>query len=339
MARRFERTHRNELWQADIKYLLVLPASNGKPKRQVYTSAFIDDATRLVTGLKVYEHQTVHCVLDCFQQAIERYGVPNELYVDNGKQYTSKGLRQVCANLGIRLMHAKPYAAASKGKIEAFNKFLDKFVAESRVAEMKLLEDVQRALDCWLDVWYQQKPHSAFNGKLSPREAYNQDPKEIRRIDAQTLTNSFAITDDRIVDKTGCLSFNSRLWEAGTEYVGLKVSVRYSPYSPDTLIVSHRMFEDKEIYPVNITPYCRGRNKPQPLTNATHSRMLDLAEQCCGGRQPSQKPDIGEQPCEERCQTRGATCFTDFISDRFAGAESTTQSHTSNMEGGQVNER
>ena len=114
-SRRFERTGRNELWQADIKYLLVLPATAKRPAVQLYTSAFLDDATRLVTGLRVYERQDIRCVMDCFRHAIETNGVPEELYTDNGRQYIGKQLQQTCHKLGIRLMHAKPYAAASKG--------------------------------------------------------------------------------------------------------------------------------------------------------------------------------------------------------------------------------
>ena len=47
-ARRFARQHRNDLWQADIKYLLVLPATAARKSSQLYVSVFIDDATRSI---------------------------------------------------------------------------------------------------------------------------------------------------------------------------------------------------------------------------------------------------------------------------------------------------
>jgi len=34
--------------------------------------------------------------------------------------FVSQHLQTVCANFGIRLIHAKPYVAWSKGKIERF---------------------------------------------------------------------------------------------------------------------------------------------------------------------------------------------------------------------------
>ena len=64
------------------KYLLVLPATAKRPAVQLYTSVFLDDATRLVTGLRVYERQDIRCVMDCFRHAIETNGVPEELYTD-----------------------------------------------------------------------------------------------------------------------------------------------------------------------------------------------------------------------------------------------------------------
>ncbi len=41
-------------------------------------------------------------------------------------------------------MHAKPYAAASKGKVEALNKYLDKFVAEVKLKHPQSVAEVQQ---------------------------------------------------------------------------------------------------------------------------------------------------------------------------------------------------
>jgi putative transposase len=45
-ARRFQLLHRNDLWQMDLKYLLVLPETAKRKARQLYASVIIDDATR-----------------------------------------------------------------------------------------------------------------------------------------------------------------------------------------------------------------------------------------------------------------------------------------------------
>ncbi len=46
-ARRFQRTNRNDLWQMDLKYLLVLPETSQRKAQQLYVSAIVDDATRV----------------------------------------------------------------------------------------------------------------------------------------------------------------------------------------------------------------------------------------------------------------------------------------------------
>jgi len=41
----------------------------------------------------------------------------DKLYTDNGKVFLCRHLHLVCANLGIKLSHARPYAAWSKGYV------------------------------------------------------------------------------------------------------------------------------------------------------------------------------------------------------------------------------
>ena len=118
------------------------------------------------------------------------------------------------------------------------------------------------------------------------------------------------------MDKTGCLSFRSRTWDVGPEYIGFKVKVHCSSYAPDSIIVSHELFEDKEVHPVKITSYCRGRRQPQPQVEVTRSRVLDIAE----------------QHYAERYQAQGATCFADLNADSSASTEVLSPEETGNAE-------
>uniref|UniRef100_UPI0026140D68 helix-turn-helix domain-containing protein n=1 Tax=uncultured Metabacillus sp. TaxID=2860135 RepID=UPI0026140D68 len=47
-ARRFQKRHRNQLWQSDIKFGPYLPIGPNGTKKQVYLVAIIDDATRFI---------------------------------------------------------------------------------------------------------------------------------------------------------------------------------------------------------------------------------------------------------------------------------------------------
>lgn len=277
-ARRFQRTGRNDLWQADIKYLLKLPATANRPARQLYVSAFIDDATRFVTGVRVYDKQDVFCVLDCFRRALETHGVPDRLYTDNGRVYLSRQLISVCTKLGIRLLRAKPYSPEGKGKIEAFNKTLDKFVKEALLERPTSLEKVQHDLDCWLDAFYYQKEHTALKGK-TPEQAYYENSKVQRFVSQDELNRAFRLTETRLVDKTGCLSFAGIRFEAGPEYIGLKVDVSFASDSRDMLTLEYPGMEAKVIYPLQITEHTKPRLKATPLLETDSSRVLTAARE------------------------------------------------------------
>nr|WP_245590397.1 DDE-type integrase/transposase/recombinase [Aneurinibacillus terranovensis] len=54
-------------------------------------------------------------VEDAFRQAVQKYGVPEAVYFDNGKQYRTKWMARTCSKLGTRLVFAKPYSPESKG--------------------------------------------------------------------------------------------------------------------------------------------------------------------------------------------------------------------------------
>jgi transposase InsO family protein len=71
----------------------------------------------LIPHAQYYDSEKLCWFLDCFRQGLARRGFPEKLYTDQGKIFTSYHLQIVCANLGVRLCHAKPYAAFSKGKV------------------------------------------------------------------------------------------------------------------------------------------------------------------------------------------------------------------------------
>lgn len=277
-ARRFQRAHRNDLWQMDLKYLLVLPATSRRPAQQVYASVIIDDATRVAVACKVYEKQDTHNVLASFRQGIEMFGLPDRIFTDNGGQYINKHIQQVCAKLGIKKITARPRSASSKGKVEVLNKYLDTFVAEVKLKNPQSVAEVQHYLDIWMQELYHNKPHSALDGK-TPVEVFKQDDKNIRWASKEQLDYAFVFTEKRLVDKTGCLSFRSTLWEAGQDLIGMKVDVAFRPSNPDEIEVFHEGFEPRKIKPLEIKEHSAPRKRPpvfkaeKPVT----SRELDAA--------------------------------------------------------------
>lgn len=114
-VRRFQKSHRNKLWQSDIKFGPFLPIGPNGSGKQVYLVLFIDDATRFVLHGAFYPTMDQRIVEDAFRQSVQKYGRPEAVFFDNGKQYRTKWMARTCSKLGTRLLYAKPYSPESKG--------------------------------------------------------------------------------------------------------------------------------------------------------------------------------------------------------------------------------
>jgi putative transposase len=238
-ARRFQKRHRNQLWQSDIKYGPYLPIGPNGTKKQVYLVAIIDDATRFVLHGAFYPTLDSRIVEDSFRQAIQKYGVPESVYFDNGKQYRTKWMSRTCSKLGTRLIFAKPYSPESKGKIERFNRVIDSFLGEVTLEKPQTLDRLNELFQSWLTECYQEKSHSALGEKVSPHSAFRSDKKALRFIDPDTMANAFLHCETRKVDKSGCISFMDQKYEVGLSFIGRQVDIVYDPSDLEELTIEY----------------------------------------------------------------------------------------------------
>jgi len=249
-ARRFQHRRRNSLWHSDIKYGPFLPIGPNRSLKQVYLVTFIDDATRFVLHGAFYPSLDQLIVEDCFRAAVQKYGVPEKVYFDNGKQYSNKWMKRTCSKLGIRLLYAKPYSPEATGKVEKFNQTVDKFLAEAELEKPKTLERLNELFQIWLTECYQNKTHSALKNKQSPETAYRSDKQPIRFVALEVLTNAFLHCEMRVVDKAGCISFMSKKYEVGITFIGCKVGVVYDPADITELTIEyegHKPWQVREL--------------------------------------------------------------------------------------------
>jgi transposase InsO family protein len=273
-ARRFVKSGRNILWQADIKYGPYIPTIGGGKKR-TYMIAFIDDATRLVCHAEFYDNQRLPILEDSFRKAILKYGKPEAVYVDNGKVFISKWFRIACAKLGIRHINTKAYSPESKGKIERFNSTVEEFLQELSLEKAKSLEELNRKFRIWLDEGYNGKPHSSLKG-MPPSQAYASHPKKVRFATPEECRDAFLWEDSRKVDNTGCFKLQGIEYEAGIEYIGKKVDVRYDPFDLNPLEIWYSGEYKKTVSPLKIGEYCPKVERVAAIRTATHSRLLKI---------------------------------------------------------------
>lgn len=130
---RYELVHRrqaerpNQVWQADHTELDVLVLDErGYPARP-WLTVVIDDCSRAVCGYTVFLGAPSALNLSlALRQAVRPKadpgwvvsGLPEVLYADHGSDFTSGHLRQVCADLHVRLIYSAAARPQGRGKVE-----------------------------------------------------------------------------------------------------------------------------------------------------------------------------------------------------------------------------
>lgn len=293
-ARRFQQKHRNRLWHSDIKYGPYLPISKDEAKKQVYLVTFIDDATRFVLHGEFYPTFDQVIIEDCFRKAILKYGIPEAVYFDNGRQYRTKWMSRACAKMGIRLLFAKPYSPEATGKVERFNRVVDAFLSEAALEKPQSLDKLNQLFWVWLEECYQNKAHSGLDGK-SPETVYRSDKKPLRFIDPDIVANAFLHSEERKVDKAGCISFEGKKYEVGVSFIGCTVDVVYDPADITELIIEYEGHAPWKARQLTIGERAGQRPKLpeclQPLP-AESSRLLIAATRKNDQRKTEQVPAI-----------------------------------------------
>ena len=227
----FECARSNQLWMTDLMFGPTLKLSTGQV---VHTRLFalLDDCSRLVPHAQYYDSEKLCWFLDCFRQALARRGFPEKLYTDRGKIFTSYHLQVICANLNVRLCHAKPYAAWSRGKIERwFRTLQEDFEARLAIDPVHSLEQLNQRLWRWIESEYHQRAHSALNAQ-SPAERFLQRAGNLRTADPQTdWQGLFLCRGQRRVRLDATISLEGSLWEVPVHLRGRLIELRFDPFA------------------------------------------------------------------------------------------------------------
>ncbi len=283
-ARRFQRSERNDMWHSDIKFGPFITVNGAK--KQIYLVSFLDDATRYVVHGEFYDSLDQSVVEDCLRKAILKEGVPRRVYFDNGKQYRTKCMERACAVLGIRLLYAKPYSPESTGKIERFNRTVDSFLDEVALKRCKTLEDFNGYFNVWLSECYHTRKHDGLKGS-TPEVSYKSSNSPLRFVPPETVAAAFLRVERRKVDKSGCISFNNKKYEADALLAGRTIDIAYDP-NDITVLTAEYEGRSWRISELNIGEHTGPRPKlPKTIQRAVPetSRLLDAKEKRHAERQ------------------------------------------------------
>lgn len=225
----FELPLPNLLWMADCMHGPTLRRADDTSLR-TYLFALLDDHSRLCVHGQFYPAERLEGFLDTLRQATAARGVPDKLYTDNGAAFRSHHLQIVCANLGLRLLHARPYHSFSKGKIERFFLTLQtQFLPQLRFQPVHDLDALNRGFWRWVETDYHQRPHSSLQGD-TPAERFARLGHQVRTlpkgVDVERL---FLMRLNRRVRKDATVTLGGVLWEVPVHLRGQIVTLHFDP--------------------------------------------------------------------------------------------------------------
>lgn len=232
--RAFEMEFANDCWQADTSHCPSITV-NGR-KFKTYLISIIDDASRIIVHSEFFFRDNAINLQKVFKKAVAKYGVPKKFFVDNGGPYKNIQLSMICASLGTVLIHARPHAATSKGKIErSFRTMKDGFVNAVEWDSFESLQHLNCEFSKHLNNKYINKIHSSTN--YTPKDRYLKDLEKIKYISKTELDNSFLHRVTRKVRNDATISLNKIFFEVPQKYIGTKINIRYSPINLDEAYV------------------------------------------------------------------------------------------------------
>ncbi len=237
----FEAPAPNDLWMVDFANGPSMHGPDGKAL-STHLCVLIDDHSRLIPFAAYYLAADTASFLHTLKEAVLRRGLPHKLYTDQGGPFINHHARIVCANLGIRLLHAKPYHAWSKGNVErAIQTIQQDFEMTLRLPGGRLedLAALNAGLSRLIAEIYQLRVHSSTD--QSPHARFTSGPAPLRTLEDPARVEALFYTRvERVVRKDGTVTLGKKLLEVPLELRALKVELRFDPVLFDRIEVWHR---------------------------------------------------------------------------------------------------
>ena len=226
----FEAPHVNDLWMVDFSPGPTLALAGKSLTTQL--CVLVDDHSRLIPFAAYYPQANTEAFHHAFKEAILRRGLPRKLYTDQGKPFINAHSHLVCAQLGVRLLHARPYHSWSKGKCERLIQTIQLgFESTLRLEgnQAHSLAELNPKLSAWIQTVYHQRAHSSTG--QSPEYRYQQAAKSLRQWnEMDDIEPLFYLHLERTVRKNGTVRLGGELYEVPLSLRALKIQLRLEPW-------------------------------------------------------------------------------------------------------------
>ena len=251
---RWQAARPGALWHGDVCHGPTL--TFGTRRTPVRVHALLDDASRFVVALRVESDEREQTMLSIFAQALMEHGKPDALYLDNGSTYRGAILQTACSRLGITLLHAKPYDAPARGKMERFWRRMREQALE-HIGHVGSLEDVEKKLRAWLVRLYHDAPHAGLLGR-APSPVFAEEDKV--RVSEGELRAALTVRARRRVRRDTTLSVGGVDYEGPLGYLAGQI-----------VTVATNLFDGKDPV-IELDGKCLALRPVDPLSNGTRRR-------------------------------------------------------------------
>jgi len=257
----------NDIWFSDHhKTDIFVKSEDGKHAVRLWLTGFFDArANKCISFLARNAYPNSTAVKQCFRLGVEQYGVPNEVYFDNGKDYRSKNFSRdyqlsLVNQLGIGTIYATKYHGQAKTIERFWGTFTDRFArlfptytgcnAKVRpecmqisdpkiVAQAPKMEEFMKYLAAYIEE-YNNTPCSGMDmdGKC-PDQVYFENLKVKKVVkDFDALRLLCGNSEERVVHKNGVsIKNNTYFHETLTAHFGEHVIVTYDPANIDKMAI------------------------------------------------------------------------------------------------------
>ena len=245
--RRYEMEHINEVWYGDTSYGPYIYDEKGNKKR-VYIIALLDDASRMIVGIKAFYEDNFINLMEVIKSAISKYGVPKLLSFDNGANYRSSQMNLLAARIGIAINYCPVRTPTSKAKIERWFKTLkDQFISTIKSYDYHGLDSFNLDLLAYTQK-YNSTVHSSLDG-LCPIDRFFKESSLIIRKSNEEIERDFVIEVERRVSPDSVIVINEKEYEVDFHYQGQKILIRYTPDLKNVYVVNK---EDNSLTPITL---------------------------------------------------------------------------------------
>ena len=254
---RWEAERPGALWHGDVCHGPALTIDG--QARPLRIHALLDDASRFVVALEAHHQERELDMLGLFVRALRRHGPPDALYLDNGSTYRGETLAIACARLDVTLLHARPYDAPARGKMERFWRTLREGCLDF-LGAVSSLHDVNVRLWAFLDVHYHQAPHASLMGR-SPKLVFEATPRLPDALDEKKLRDALTTRVRARVKRDTTVSSGGEIWELDAGHLAGRL-----------VTVCRCLVEPGEAPWVEIESKRYALNRVDPKKNATRRR-------------------------------------------------------------------